>query len=159
MIIKQLSRFFLLLYLPSTLSASTLVDNRDGTITDKKTGLTWQKCNYGQSYNQTCIGKTEKTNWLTAAVVYCKTLNLAGKSWRLPSIDELKTLVMQNNHPKAAIDTNYFPQTVPDIYWSISTYVPDVDYAWRIDFSNGNTYISNKNFLNYVRCVTDELNK
>lgn len=50
-----------------------LVDNGDGTVTDTKTGLMWQKADAGTM------------NWETA-IAYCKKLMLAGHSdWRLPS--------------------------------------------------------------------------
>ena len=53
------------------------VDNRDGTITDKKTNLMWQR-----NYNK------EKLSW-EEAQRYCRTLTLGGhKNWRLPEPSE-----------------------------------------------------------------------
>ena len=53
-------------------------DNGDGTITDRVTGLTWQK-----AHNRTRLG------YYDAAAV-CRNLNLGGRSrWRLPTIKEL----------------------------------------------------------------------
>ena len=61
-----------------TAEASRFVDNGNGTLTDKETGLMWQKNNV-VDYQQ----------W-TQAKSYCEDLQLGGHSdWRLPDKDEL----------------------------------------------------------------------
>jgi len=65
--------------------ARSYTDNGDGTVTDKATGLVWQKCSRGQNNHATA------TNW-TDAGSYCSSLSLASRTWRLPSRQELETL-------------------------------------------------------------------
>ncbi|MDO8827835.1 hypothetical protein, partial [Methylophaga sp.] len=39
-------------------------DNGDGTITDTKTNLIWQRCSLGQTWTgETCAGYAEGYNW------------------------------------------------------------------------------------------------
>ncbi len=58
-----------------------LIDNHDGTLTDKKTGLMWQKNDNGIQYN-----------WVEASC-YCENLSLADfDDWRIPTVDELGNL-------------------------------------------------------------------
>src|SRR4030042_6403721 len=61
----------------------TYVDNGDGTITDLKTGLMWQK-------TPDLVNKST----FDEAVAGAGTLNLAGYTdWRLPTIKELYSLI------------------------------------------------------------------
>lgn len=60
---------------------SRFVDNGDGTITDNKTNLMWQKEDDGQ------------TRTFKESEAYCKRLTLGGyRDWRLPNIDELRSV-------------------------------------------------------------------
>jgi len=61
------------------------VDNGDGTITDKTTGLMWAKELKG-SYQDTPHGE---------AAPYCEALELGGHTdWRLPTIEEMRSLIV-----------------------------------------------------------------
>ncbi|MHC5083246.1 MAG: Lcl C-terminal domain-containing protein [Planctomycetota bacterium] len=73
------------------------VDNGDGTITDKATGLTWMKADSGKPMN-----------W-GQALKYAENLDYAGHSdWRLPNAKELHSIVDYTRCPdvtdSAAID-------------------------------------------------------
>lgn len=72
------------------------IDNKDGTVTDKLTGLIWARCSYGQKWTaSTCTGKPKEVSWHEAINLR---FNLAGKNdWRLPSIQELLTLTKCKN--------------------------------------------------------------
>jgi hypothetical protein len=63
-------------------------DNGDGTITDRATGLVWQKADSGKGMN-----------W-QEALAYAEGLTLAGHSdWRLPSAKELQSIVDYSRSP------------------------------------------------------------
>ena len=76
---------------------------------------------------------------------------LCGKDdWRVPNIDELKSLVIKKNRP--TIDNHYFPNT-PDLdFWSSSP--GDCSYdAWLLHFNYGNINLNYKSGSEYVRLV------
>ena len=67
---------------PSVWAVGPFVDNGDGTVTDKGTGLMWQKTSDGSE-------KTKET-----ACQYCEDLTLGGYSdWRTPRVDEMITIM------------------------------------------------------------------
>ncbi|MCB1193993.1 MAG: DUF1566 domain-containing protein [Leptospiraceae bacterium] len=133
----------------------SFTDNGDYTITDKATALVWQKCSMGQNSDDTCSGTATTTTW-SNALLYCKDLSLAGKTWRLPNINELKS-IMNYDKSEPGINQTYFPATQPSLYWSSTTYLITTTYAWNIDFQYGeiDDYGLLKTSGIYVRCVSD----
>lgn len=69
-------------------------DNGNGTITDSKTNLTWMRCSLGQQWTgSTCAGVAMEMNW-NDALRTAMSFGYAGHSdWRVPTVDELDTLV------------------------------------------------------------------
>ncbi len=108
---------------------------------DTQTGLTWQR-----------DAPTTRVTWAEAGAA-CQSLTLGGLSgWRLPTVQELKTLVDVRAQP-LALDPLIFPNTLPADYWS-STIGFNTATAWRVD---ARTSIQYPNFQNgmtaYARCV------
>ncbi|MCO6437881.1 MAG: DUF1566 domain-containing protein [Phycisphaerae bacterium] len=82
---------------PSTYGTNNFVDNGNGTVTDRSTGLMWTQGDSGVGYN-----------W-QAALGYAENLNFAGYTdWRLPSVKELQGILDYTRSPdttsSAAID-------------------------------------------------------
>ncbi|MCP4752205.1 MAG: DUF1566 domain-containing protein [Proteobacteria bacterium] len=133
-----LAAFFWLTVLPVT--AGTLSDNGDGTVSDDVTELIWQQ------------GEGGRMNW-EAALSYCAGLSLAGRTdWRLPNIKELKSLVDFDGKEPAA-DSSVFQQIHSSPYWSSTTFVDHVEEAWHVSFRHGYTNMAHKSTEDYVRCV------
>ncbi len=99
-------------------------DNRDGTITDHATGLTWMKSDSGK-------GMT----W-EQALAFAEAQNLAGKSdWRLPNAKELQSIVDYSRSPdttdspalhpvfQATSLTNEAGQKDWGYYWTSTTHL------------------------------------
>ena len=149
---KFVALAFLVAAFSAVAAAPVYQDNGDGSVTDKATGLIWQKCSRGQNNDASCSGTTTKANWSTA-LTYCNTLSLAGKTWRLPNIKELKSIVDRKKASGAAIDTTAFPATVADYYWSASAHVPGTTNAWSVGFNGGGVFADFKASFLYVRCV------
>jgi len=82
--------------IPATAPASRFTDNGDGTVTDKTTGLQWQRCSQGQTWSGgTCAGTATGHTW-QAALQLADVATYAGRSdWRLPNIKELASIVEQ----------------------------------------------------------------
>ena len=89
-------------------------DNGDGTITDKATGLIWQKNDSGKGLN-----------W-EQALAYATGLKFAGHSdWRLPNAKELQSLADYSRIPASApifqitkLDDGEYP-----FFWSSTTHL------------------------------------
>ncbi len=115
--------------------AEGYIDNGDGTITDRSTGLMWQKADVAYSF----------TTW-EYALAYCEGLSLAGYTdWRLPTIKELRSIVDYSRYDPS-IDTSFFSYT-PPAYWSSTSSIRIFD-AWLIFFNYGFDYDLD-NFITY----------
>ena len=134
--------------------APVYADQGNGTVKDNATGLVWQKCSSGQTNDASCSGTATTANW-TGALSYCNSLSLAGRSWRLPNTNELKSIVDRSKASGAAIDLTSFPATVSDKYWSASTYVSTKANGWFVDFSGGIVNNISKTNIYYARCVSN----
>jgi hypothetical protein len=70
------------------------VDNGDGTVTDPRDGLVWQKCPYGQTWSGSSCEETQKGTMWWAAMIAAKEDRFLGKSdWRLPTKSEMEQVV------------------------------------------------------------------
>ncbi len=127
----------------------SFVENGDGTITDSATNLVWQKCSAGLSGSDCSSGAATDylSNW-AGALQYCDTLNLTGRKWRLPSMNELMS-ILNYSRSSPAIDANFFPNTqyspTFDYYWTSTTSAYDNDSAWHVYMWNGHEYNGSKN--------------
>jgi hypothetical protein len=75
------------------LAAERLIDNGDGTVTDRQTGLMWARSS-----------SPGDLTWQDAET-YCKmpamdNLYLKYEDWRMPTIEELKTLYLKEATPR-----------------------------------------------------------
>jgi hypothetical protein len=106
------------------------VSNLDGTVSDKNTRLMWQQAEAHQRMR------------LESAIDYCEKLTFADyDDWRLPSINELESLVVYTRTDPAA-DSNAFPGISGSYFWSstISFKKLPAKYAKAITFSDGAFY-------------------
>lgn len=133
----------------------------DYTTADNVTGLVWKACSEGLS-GATCASGSAGTYTLSpdTATPVCAGLNVANsgagyagrKDWRLPSIQELATLIYQTNGPPA-IDSTYFPATATNNYWSTTANAQSSTSGWLVSFQWGYVEPSTKGSPYYVRCV------
>lgn len=128
--------------LSSFLSAEfTKVGN---VVTDSKTGLVWQD-------NDDANG-TQRT-W-QEAIDYCEALSLdTYEDWRLPNINELKSIVDRSKSNLAIADG--FTNTSSSNYWSSTSLLGNEDGAWIVYFDDGSVFGLPKDGSFYVRCVRD----
>ncbi|MHB9139493.1 MAG: Lcl C-terminal domain-containing protein [Victivallaceae bacterium] len=130
------------LYTPS----SDFSDNGDGSVTDKKTNLIWKRCAEGQSWTgSTCSGTARTYDWSEANA-------LSTSNWRLPSQNELLTIV-EWGKSKPAINATIFPNTPSFYFWSASALATISNYAWAASFSYGEGYDHYKTDRDSVRLV------
>ncbi len=125
-------------------------DLGNGTVCDNVTGLEWQQKSAPDTYR-----------W-QEAFDYCNNLELGNHDdWRLPTIEELSTLVDSGiPDPGPTVNIDYFPDTIGSAYsdyWSSTVDADVFTKAWIVHFSDGSVKGSSKmNALN-VRAVRGEL--
>ncbi len=132
----------ILLILIGLSSLSLAEFTRDGDIvTDTISKLQWQ---------DNAIGS--KMEW-QKAIDYCEnTLTLGGHNdWRLPNINELKSIVDRNKYNPAIV--NGFNNTSSGYYWSSTSNKGGSYNAWIVFFNSGGVNDFNKGSSNFVRCV------
>ncbi len=126
------------------------VENEDSTVRDLATGHIWQKT---YAKNKT---------WFEAKS-YCQTLSLAGYNWRLPTVQELSSL-LDYGRKNPSIDTAAFPDDNPDTndlseyFWAsqhqqFNDPSSGEDAAWIVSFYAGFREFSAKTNKYYVRCI------
>lgn len=135
--------------------------NHDGTVNDTITGLQWMRCSQGQTWNgSSCSGYPGSVEMEDAAYSAYQ-LNFAGKDdWRLPTIDELKTLVYcssgkpkfwntggtgcTGNYQRPTLFQEAFPYNASGVYWTSTNLQndPGQDYNLTVSFNYGHVYYS-----------------
>ncbi len=114
----------------------------DGAVLDRETGLVWERNTL-----------KEARSWI-AAQIYCYQLEIGGrKGWRLPTIDELATLVDSSQSNPALPMKHLFTNVKSSYYWSSTTRADSTDYAWRVYFGNGDVDYLYKSLNYHVRAV------
>jgi len=143
-------------------------------VIDNTTGLEWQddtdsirKPWLTQANYNKCTGKGGETQDTTkcndtsgeTAATYCSNLKLDGKSWRLPTVNELMTLLDSRYVDPSTADELFQYINRDDYYWSSTTSARDTGYAWNVEvnFDTGSMDFRNKSdSYYYVRCVRGE---
>ncbi|MBF0397942.1 MAG: DUF1566 domain-containing protein, partial [Desulfobacterales bacterium] len=128
------------------------IDNGDGTLTDKLTGLMWLK-------NASCLAQQTWDNAFIAisnlntnpSSYTCSGYNKTYNDWRLPNINELKSLVnYQINYPSNYLNDQGFVSFQDTIYWTSTTLAYATTYADVVSFSYGDAHIYDKTNSFYI---------
>ncbi len=129
------------------------VDNGDGTVTHKKTGLMWKRCSEGQTWNgTTCTGFLTAYTWKLALQRGAHASFAGHTDWRVPTVKDLRSIV-EKQCTNPAINAVIFPTTASKWYWSASQSAVNATYAWLIAFNDGDESVGRKNGSYYVRLV------
>lgn len=106
-------------------------------VLDTQTKLTWRRCVEGLNWDgKTCSGKASKFNFGSAK----KHAEAQGPGWRVPSKDELLSLVDKTAKKKPLINASAFPATPTALYWASRPESTDNLNAWIVNFSNARVY-------------------
>lgn len=109
------------------------------TVHDHETGLVWAR-----------QPSANAMSW-AAAENLCESLATDGGGFRLPSVKELLTIVdMEAFDP--AIDSDAFPDTGSELYWSGSVFRGLEPEVWLVDFGYGWNTRGPREDAHRVRC-------
>jgi len=139
--------------------AQRFTDNGDGTVTDSLTGLMWLK-----------DGGCMKAKWESALGAVAGLNNHQGQNncagyngnysdWRLPTVNELKSLVTYGAPDSAQwLNAEGFVNMKSTYYWSATSYLGTATKVWMITLNNGVEKIgsSNTGYILPVRIVASD---
>lgn len=139
----------------ATTPTADFSDNGDGTVTHHKTGLIWQRCSLGQSWDGTnCTGDAMTFIWADALAAAAQNTFAGLSDWRLPNKNELASIV-EYRCWNPAINSLFFLNTPSALYWSSSAYANSSRYAWGVSFYGVGSSHSSKSDYYHVRLVRD----
>jgi hypothetical protein len=123
-----------------------LSDFADAAVLDQETGLVWEQS-----------PETEPNPpggpWLDAQVG-CNTHAVGGRrGWRLPTLQELASLIDPTQSHPALPSGHPFRNVWSAFYWSATTTADNASYAWGVDFGPGSVAADDKSHTLHVWCV------
>ena len=109
--------------LPAATRFIVLTNMNSEAVLDRETGLVWE-----QSPSQAA------SNWFLASI-HCVQLSNGGrKGWRLPSIEDLASLIDPTQINPSLPSGHPFSNVLGTVYWSATTRAVNTAGAWRVDF-------------------------
>jgi hypothetical protein len=119
-----------------------LLDNGDGTVIDRLTGLTWLK-------HANCFGPQNWANALASANGLAQgscdlTDGSVAGDWRLPNLRELQSLIDYENSSPALPTRHPFTGVLTLFYWSSTTDAAAPNQAWHVFLSTGDVNLAHK---------------
>jgi hypothetical protein len=129
---------------------NSFIDNGDGTISDNSTGLIWQKCSAPDT-SINCSGNMLTYNW-TDALNFCENLNLLGKKWFMPNINEYNSIA-NVTAGSPTVNITFFPNTSTYPYWSSNTNSDGTSFDYFFAYgSNSKSWNRGSHF--HVKCIS-----
>lgn len=111
---------------------SRFKDLGNGELEDLKTGLVWQHCSIGQTWDgNTCTGEAENLTWLQALTK----AKVAGSGYRLPNYKEAASLAELACEP--SINVKFFPNIASSYYWTSTPNAGKGNQALLFSFYEG----------------------
>jgi hypothetical protein len=139
-------------------SSPRFTDNRDGTVSDNLTGLIWLKdANCTESVGG--IARPDGLLKWSPALTWSNNLasgkcglsdNSVAGDWRLPNINELRSLLDYSQHDPIIPSGNPFSNVQSVWYWSSTTNPVYTAGAYTVGLSRGSIHLTPKAGLNLV---------
>jgi hypothetical protein len=137
--------------LTSIVNAEFIVNNKKNIVTDTVLNLEWQNnlLVRNVSFQKEPIGEYMSH---VDAIEYCKQLDLDGMGWRLPTLNELKSIMDKTDKVFSNTLNFYWTSSIPAD--NAGKYTNNAVYV--VDFKNKKIAYHDKRVLRYVRCVRDK---
>jgi alpha-tubulin suppressor-like RCC1 family protein len=120
-------------------------DKGDGTILDKNTGLIWLKNANVSNLPLPFEGAKQYLQEMNSG----KKPNFGYTDWRLPTINEIQTMVDKSRYYPALPVAHPFTSVQNHYYWSSSTGKDVVDYVWIMDIASGEMTMDYVSYCSY----------
>lgn len=130
--------------LPATTRFLVLTNMSSEAVLDRETGLVWEK------------SPDTTTHIWYAGSSHCLNLEKGGrKGWRMPTVEELASLVDPSvPSPGPTLPAGHPFAVQSSAFWSATTFTKVADYAWFVDFGDGDLIPDGKSLEGiYVWCV------
>jgi hypothetical protein len=140
-----MKKLLILLFVFLYLEGSNNLYKRGELVIDKQNNLIWQ-----DTKDNIMLRMTQEK-----AIEHCEKLSFSGLSnWRLPSVEEYKTIIDKTRDDENMIK-KIFHYNLPVNYWaSDRTWIRNFGrYGYYIFFKSGTAYYQNRTYLKFVRCV------
>ena len=119
-------------------------------VLDKETGRVWDQ---SPSTDLFCWTTSDICLPGSDALSHCYQLEVGGrKGWRVPTIEELASLV-DTSQPSLALPGGHPFNVQPTTHWSATTNANDASRAWAVGFATGNVFNPVKTADREVWCV------
>lgn len=111
-------------------------------VLDRETGLVWERS-----------PSTAQRDWFTA-IAHCYRRTVGGRGgWRLPTVEELRSLVDPTQSNPALPAGHPFLNVQSSLYWSATTNANLTSSAWIVSFNTGDALDDVKSDTHFVWCV------
>lgn len=129
--------------LPAATRFIVLTNMNSEAVLDRETGLVWEQ-----------TPSTSSFNWIIASL-HCVDLSLGGRTgWRLPTIQELLSLVDRSVSPGPTLPSSHpFTNVQSSPFWSATTSASVATNAWGVRFGYGDVFNGSKSDTALAWCV------
>ncbi len=117
---------------PIQINPRYVIEN-EGAVLDKNTGLVWLR----DANNSTLPLPIEGAKQFLQEMNSGKRPNFGYSDWRLPTINEIETLVDKSKFYPALPTGHPFTNVQNHFYWSSSSGKDVIDYIWVVDLASG----------------------
>ena len=140
----ELKTLFFVFFFAVTVNAATgqyqVLLRQDGIAIDFVNNIEWMRCSHGQNWNgKTCSGDRIKVSIEEAKKIASSYIIEGKKKWRLPTKEELLTIVKETNSPPM-VDKEIFPNTYKGPYWTSNVNYFSSNRNWTVNFFTGQTF-------------------
>lgn len=138
----MLKTLIFILGLTIATSAHAQFYKQGNLVTDLAQGVVWLRCSLGQRWDPTtyqCKGEAMRLSHAEINQAIMQANDQLGGKWRLPTLAELESIVCQDC-PPPKIDTDTFPNTASEPYWTSEVNWMATRSRWSVSFMTGLKY-------------------
>jgi hypothetical protein len=104
----------------------------DNVVRDARSGLKWFRCAAGQTVQGgTCLGDPLRLTWDEANLYANEFSKASGKTWRLPSYQEMKA-AREEDCQNPAYNPNAFPNLPIENFWTSTEQIGTIGQACQV---------------------------